>query len=601
MILQKILLSENADGLYSHSNGKIGYKNDKYIIFEKGAEWSTDAYLNAFSIGKWCTCCELRKITLHLCLNGKFTVQVFYVYIDRNRKQCQKKIAGGCVEAVDGDVIKYDIPMQRQGVIYFSLRALTDGAICRSAFFEGETGIERDIILALNICTYKREAYLMRSLELLCKSFLENKDSVLYGHLQVFITDNGRTLPIEALQNDNVHVCHNPNVGGAGGFARGLIEIDKVKREKNITHVIFMDDDIEILTEGLIRTYTILRCLKPQYQSDFIAGAMLRLDEKYIQHENGAVWNGGKCHFINRGLDLRQFSNVVWNELEQKRDYAAWWYCCVPVADVRKDNLPIPVFIHEDDVEYSLRNTKNIISMNGISVWHPVMDNRRVSSNEYYDLRNMLIVNARYCPDFGKKRMVKTMAVRLLIPLLRYRYRDMKLVYQALVDFCRGPAWLMQVNVEAYHQKIVQMGYKMTDMSEKLKRCKCMKCSNLSEQNSIKDIFKWAARKKKMHGLLWQIITLNGWLLPPEKETRAFFMGVHPIDLFRTGRVVLYDDASMQGIEVRRSFRQIFVFLSFYVRSLILICTKYDSSKADYQAEWTSLHDMKYWKSVQDQ
>lgn len=601
MILQKILLSENVDGLYSHSSGKIRYKNDNSVVFEKNAEWSSNAYLNAFSIGKWYTYCDLGKITLHLCLKGKFHVQVFNVYIDHNRKQCRKKIAGGCVEAVDGDVIKYNIPVQQQGVIYFSLKALTDQATCRSAFFEGETGVEREIILALNICTYKREAYLMRNLELLCRSFLENKDSVLYGHLQVFITDNGSTLPIETLQNDHVHICHNPNVGGAGGFARGLIEIDKAKQEKNITHVIFMDDDVEILTEGLIRTYTMLRCLKTQHRSDFIAGAMLRLDKRYIQHENGAVWNGGKCHFVNRGLNLRQFSNVVWNELEQKRDYAAWWYCCVPVADVRKDNLPIPVFIHEDDVEYSLRNAENIITMNGISVWHPVMDHKRVSSNEYYNLRNMLIVNAQYCPNFGKKQMAKTMAVRLLMSLLRYRYKDMELVYQALADFCKGPGWLMQVDAAAYHQKIIQMGYQMTDMTEKLKHCKQMKCSNLSEQNSIKDIFKWAARKKKMHGLLWQIITLNGWLLPPAKETKAFPMGAHPIDLFRTGRVVLYDDASMQGIEVRRSFRQIFVFLSFYIRSLTLICTKYDRSKADYQAKWRSLHDIKYWKSVYGQ
>lgn len=601
MILQKVLLSENTDGLYSHSSGLIKYENDNSVILGKDAEWSTNAYLNAFSVGKWCTYCDLQKITLHLCLEGNFMVQVYYVYIDHHKKQRRKKIAGGCVEAVEGDEIRYDIPMQRQGVVYFSLRALTDGAACRGAYFDGETAAERDIILALNICTYKREAFLMRNLELLRNSFLENEDSILHGHLQVFITDNGSTLPIDALQNDDVHICHNPNVGGAGGFARGLIEIDKIKREKNITHVIFMDDDVEILTEGLIRTYTMLRCMKPQYQSDFIAGAMLRLEKRSIQHENGAAWNSGRCRFVNRGLDLQKFSNVVWNEVEQERDYAAWWYCCVPIAAVRKDNLPIPVFIHEDDVEYSLRNAKNIISMNGIAVRHPVMDNRRVSSNEYYNLRNMLIVNAKYCPDFGKKQLAKTMAVRLLMALLRYRYKDMELIYQAMVDFCKGPEWLMRVDAAAYHQKIIQMGYKMTDVSEKLKHCKYIKCSNLSERNSVKEIFRWAVRKKKLQGLLWQMITLNGWILPPAKETKAFTMGVHPIDLYRTGRIVLYDDTSMQGIEVRRSFRQIFAFLSFYIRSLMLICTKYDSSKADYRAEWASLHDIKYWRSVYDQ
>ncbi len=597
MMLQKILFMENRDGLYSHSQGTVEYKNDTCVILGKGAEWASDAYINAFSVGKWCTYGALRRITLHLKLRGVFIVRVIHTYTD-NKKFCRKQIAGGRVDASTGSTIKYDIPLQSKGVIYFSLKALTDRAQCSDAFFEGEAGAENDVTIALNICTYKREEYLMRNLELLRSSFLENKDSVLYGHLQVFITDNGKTLPVEALQDDNVHICHNPNVGGAGGFARGLIEIDRIKEQKNVTHVIFMDDDVEILPEGIVRTYSLLRCLKDEYRSAFIAGAMLRLDEKYIQHENGAVWNGGKCRFVGRGRDLRKFSNVVRNETNQERDYAAWWYCCVPVQAVRKDNLPIPVFIHEDDVEYSLRNAGGIITMNGISVWHPVASNRRVSSNEYYNLRNMLIVNARYCPDFGRRQLAKAMAVKLLMTLLRYRYKDMALIYQALADFCRGPEWLLQVDAPSYHQKIVGMGYNMTDVSEKLTYCRQMQCSSLSETNSMKNIFRQAAGQKKMCRLLLQMITLNGFLLPAVRETRAYFMSVHPVDLYRAGDVILYDDASMQGIEVRRSFRHIFQMILLYMRSLILIYTKYDKSKADYRKEWASLQDIEYWRRV---
>ena len=115
------------------------------------------------------------------------------------------------------------------------------------------------------------------------------------------------------------------------------------------------------------------------------------------------------------------------------------------------------------------------------------------------------------------------------------------------------------------------------------------------------DIFKFAVREKKVYQLLWQIVTLNGWILPPVKQTKTFCMGVHPIDLYRTGRVILYDDESMQGIEVRRSFRQVFVFLSLYLKSLKLIYTRYDDSKANYQAKWSSLHDIVYWRNVYDQ
>lgn len=473
MILQKVLLSEDADGLYSRSKGKIEYRNDNTIIFEKDARFSTGAYLNAFSVGKWRTYCDLENISLHIRLKGFFYVKVMYAYIDSNKKLHKERIAGRYFESFDEKNLICNIPMKKQGVVWFALKALSDGAACCGAHYEGTVKTEKDITIALNICTYRREEYLMRNLCMLRKSFLEDKESPLYGHLQVFVTDNGNTLPIDALQDENVHICYNPNVGGAGGFARGLIEIGKVKHQKNITNVIFMDDDIEIIPEGIARTYAMLRCMKDKYRGAFIAGAMLRLDRRHIQHESGAAWNGGRCRFAGRGLDLRRFYNVVFNETEyivkRKRDYAAWWYCCAPVSAVREDNLPIPVFIHQDDVEYSLRNADGIITMNGIAVWHPVAE-RHVSSNEYYNLRNMLIVNAKYCPELGKVRLIKTMARRIVMLLLLRRYRDMHLVYKALEDFCKSPEWLLNLDACAYHQEITGLGYKAADAPEKARR-----------------------------------------------------------------------------------------------------------------------------------
>lgn len=138
MLLQNILLADNTDGLHCHSQGTVRYENDSCVIFEKGAEWSTDAYLNAFSLGKWCTYCDLERITLQIALKGTFIVRVFSVDVDR-RKFCRRQIAGGRVSAAGGETVQYDIPMQKKGVVYFSLKAVTDGAVCSGAFFEGET------------------------------------------------------------------------------------------------------------------------------------------------------------------------------------------------------------------------------------------------------------------------------------------------------------------------------------------------------------------------------------------------------------------------------------------------------------------------------
>lgn len=36
--------------------------------------------------------------------------------------------------------------------------------------------------------------------------------------------DNGRSLDVEGLSGGGVFIHPNPNVGGSGGFARGMIE-----------------------------------------------------------------------------------------------------------------------------------------------------------------------------------------------------------------------------------------------------------------------------------------------------------------------------------------------------------------------------------------
>ncbi|RAZ20198.1 glycosyltransferase family 2 protein, partial [Klebsiella oxytoca] len=68
---------------------------------------------------------------------------------------------------------------------------------------------------------------------------------------------------------------------------------------------------------------------------------------------------------------------------------------------VRKDNLPLPIFIRGDDLEYGLRNMKTLILMNGICVWHEPFENKYSSFLAYYVIRNRLIDNAYHFPWWG--------------------------------------------------------------------------------------------------------------------------------------------------------------------------------------------------------
>lgn len=54
--------------------------------------------------------------------------------------------------------------------------------------------------------------------------------------------------------------------------------------------------------------------------------------------------------------------------------------------------MPIPLFIHRDDIEFGLRNAKyGITFLNGVGVWHQGIRVSRLMLIDYYDTRNTLI------------------------------------------------------------------------------------------------------------------------------------------------------------------------------------------------------------------
>ncbi len=597
LILQNILINweeTEISPLYTRQTGSIK-KGEEALVFGEGALLATDTYFNIFSINKWKRYCDLDAVLLSLSFKGDFLLQMINAYCV-DTETIHHVILEKALHTSGGRELALEVPDCQRGVVYFTLKALTEGSSLRRARYISREEASKEVKLALNICTFKREKYLLRNLSVLRDNFLGDPDSELYGRVEIFITDNGNTIDIASVADSGVHIVHNLNLGGTGGFTRGLIEILKLKKSLGISHVIFMDDDVEIEPESLVRTYAMLTFLRKEYSGAFIAGAMLRLDRKYIQHENGARWEEGKCKFLGRGVDLRNFSEVVRNEEEKDRDYAAWWYCCVPAEIVRADNLPVPFFIHEDDVEYSLRNAKHIISLNGIAIWHEANEHRRVSSNEYYNLRNMLIVNALHCPHYSIGKVRRQVLTALLVAMSRFRYKDMYLIAQAVEDFCKGPKWLLKVDAAGYHQEIQRRGYSFQEIGDLLGSAVMKAPGQRSSQEGFKYQISHLGSVREICGLAIQILSLNGYLLPPDNRLQAYYMNVHPVSLYRAGRLLLFDDADGKGIVTKRSVKQLPVMLRIYGRLLVLLQKKYKKSCREYRACFKELRSVRYWK-----
>ena len=577
MILQNLL---QPDKQICSDEAMFYHVNDGTYFF--------NTYFNAFSLEKWRTYTTVQDIWLHLSCASPVHIEVHDEY--------------GILSSVDIDMPQtesVDIPIEygkTSRFIYLVVRNLDDSSVMpiESGYFYTKDAPEQEVSLALDICTYKREEFVYHNINVLKEAILMNPESPLHDKVHVFISDNGQSLDAAKLEDEHIHVYPNMNAGGTGGFTRGILEIQKKKEELHLTHMIFMDDDIVLNPDALVRTYGLLSYARDQYKRSSVAGAMLRLDRRYTLHEVAANWAGGDPIVTNQGMDLRKFVHVMKNEELRQGDYAAWWYACYPLSVVREDNMPIPFFLHMDDVEYGLRNRNGVMTLNGINVWHSVFENKRASSLSYYDIRNIMLTNAIYFQDGNLRFMKKYIFKRFMANTLRFRYKDVNMTYMAVRDFCRGPEYLRNLNPQEKNRELMDAGYKMLPIDD-LTADDGLKneIKNYQKPENISDVYQRYIVKNK-----WKYqITVNGWLLPPHRDkVYAYPMGIHPYALFRKKDVILFDPDSQTGIAVHKSWRELMGVLCAIGRTYLLIATQYKKAQGKYRQEIQTMQTADFWK-----
>ena len=449
--------------------------------------------------------------------------------------------------------------------------------------------------LAGDICTYKREKYLLHNLDLLKRTLIENHACALYHNFDLFVVDNGQTLQKKDVESDHIFLFPNENSGGSGGFTRGLIEINKVKDARGLTHMIFMDDDAVLCPESFIRTHALLSYVNDKYSRAGVSGAMLRLNQPYIQHEYGVKWDGTTPYTRYPALDLRSRMNVIRNEALDDADYAAWWYACYPLSETGMHNLPLPLFLHNDDIEYGLRHKENrFILLNGICVWSPGFEDKRSSNLNYYDVRNTMITAALTSSDGLEKRMQKYCWKRILAALLRYRYKDASLVYKGVEDFCKGPEYLGTLDPVKLNQEVGAMGYQMKPVEELTDDPAVLKeVEDYKQPENAEEMFVRRDKENKW----FYALTLNGWIFPAHKDRiYAFPMGVWPYALYRKGKVLLFDPDTKKGILGKKSYQGLFQSVGVYIRIARLMHDQYPAAVNEYRKKASWLEDYACWK-----
>src|SRR5919107_3810855 len=299
---------------------------------------------------------------------------------------------------------------------------------------------------AVVICTHNRPADCVKTLQTLAADLpaLDELDTV-------YVVDQGDKRvsahpdfeQVSAALAGRLRYITQANLGGAGGFTRGMYEITEVESEHH-ANILFMDDDIVLEPESIIR----LTAFANSARQPIIVGAQML----YALHPK-------RLHTSAEYADLTTLEagkvvpGALWNEdmTEENQEvrvdavYNAWWSAILPSEIVSATGYPLPVFFQWDDIEYGYRARENgftTVTLPGAGVWHADFTWKDQDDwSRYFSVRNSLITAALHS-DFSGKGLGRVLFGRLLAYVTAMQYGLAATAIKGIDDFLRGPEFL---------------------------------------------------------------------------------------------------------------------------------------------------------------
>ncbi|WP_460272896.1 hypothetical protein [Celeribacter sp. ULVN23_4] len=285
--------------------------------------------------------------------------------------------------------------------------------------------------LAIVITTFQRDDAIKSSAEKITAT-LQAAFPPDAAHL--FVIDNGRSVDLRP--NPRMTSVANPNLGGAGGFARGLA----LAQDAGFTHCLFMDDDASTTPEALIRTYAFLS--RARSPDTAVAGAMLTDTVPPHLFEYGAKFDG-LCRPLCHGLDPNDPKAALAIEQDNTgalpaQHYGGWWFFAFPLAHLR--HWPFPFFVRGDDSSFALANRFEIWRLSGVASRQEGFDVKSSPLTRYLDFRYHLVHGLVFDDLTLSRWRGLAVALRLILRnILTLHYDSAEAELMAWRDVLSGP------------------------------------------------------------------------------------------------------------------------------------------------------------------
>lgn len=434
--------------LHSWVRGRIS------IEIPAGSAYSTGCYYNAFPAAYWAQWTNVQSVTLRLRATGRGTVTVHASDEQANDRivhSVDVNAAAGDGAAANGDVIETIIPiagMGEGGWLWFDVQAAADATITiADAQWLSSVPTKRTLTASLSITTMNKPEWCIRQFNLLADMADMNLIDAVY------VVDQGTKLVVDApgfaeakaKLGDKLRVIRQGNIGGSGGFARGMYEVE---HHGESGYAMLLDDDTVLEPESVSRAIAFANhCIEPT----LVGGNMLFLSEPTricalaeVFDAKSISWGIAVQESRYDDLASESFLKKTYLHKRVDADYNAWWMCLIPVETIRKIGLSYPFFIKNDDVEYGVRAQRagyRTVTVPGVCLWHQsfVDKDDQLDWQAYFHIRNRTIMGLLYTNQAYRTGVLKEMVRFTMSATAKMRYSAVALHQAAMKDIIAGP------------------------------------------------------------------------------------------------------------------------------------------------------------------
>jgi galactofuranosylgalactofuranosylrhamnosyl-N-acetylglucosaminyl-diphospho-decaprenol beta-1,5/1,6-galactofuranosyltransferase len=419
------------------------------IVVPPGERLSFAGYFNAFPASYWRRWTVVAAVELRVQVTGTATVTVYRSNARGNPQRVTSEQAG-----TRFGYLSFELPLAPfgdGGWYWFEVSGGHEESIVEWAEWVVETERVAQGRVTVAITTFNRPADCVALLESLVAAE-ETMDRID----RVVVVDQGNQLVAEqpgferaaSRADGKVDIVRQPNLGGSGGFARGMYE---AAYRGDSGYVLLLDDDVLVEPEGILRGLAFQDLVR---QDTIVGGHMLNMFLPSMLHSFGEKVNRytfmwGPAPHTEEAHDFAEetLRETEWMHRRVDVDYNGWWMCLIPTKVVREIGLALPVFIKWDDAEFGLRAKDAgipTVSLPGMAVWHVPWTDKDDTTDwqAYYHARNRILMALVHSPYARGGDLLRHSLLVQLKHALAMEYSAAELRLWALEDILSGPQHL---------------------------------------------------------------------------------------------------------------------------------------------------------------